>query len=283
MTTTGEMAGVAGVGQSVDAFGIRTNYHDMGTGTPVILLHGSGPGVSAWTNWRRVLPVFAEHFRVLAPDMAGFGFTERRDDLTYDIKLWVKHLLGFMDALGIQKAHLVGNSFGGSLSLAAALRFPDRFDRITLMGTPCGKFNMTPGLRAGWFYEPSLENMRAVMTLFPFDQSVVTDELVRERYATSLIPGAQEGLRRLLVKPNEEGETPLSGMPEEAVAGLQHPTLILQGREDRVIPMEMALRLAARIPRAELHLFGQCGHWVQAERHDAFVALTLAHLQKRAA
>jgi 2-hydroxy-6-oxo-octa-2,4-dienoate hydrolase len=125
--------------------------------------------------------------------------------------------------------------------------------------------------------------MRAVMTLFPFDQSVVTDELVRERYATSLIPGAQEGLRRLLVKPNEEGETPLSGMPEEAVAGLQHPTLILQGREDRVIPMEMALRLAARIPRAELHLFGQCGHWVQAERHDAFVALTLAHLQKRAA
>jgi 2-hydroxy-6-oxo-octa-2,4-dienoate hydrolase len=280
MTTTDEMAGGAGVGQSVDAFGIRTNYHERGTGTPVILLHGSGPGVSAWTNWRRVLPIFAEHFRVLAPDMAGFGFTERRESLAYDIKLWVKHLIGFMDALGIQKAHLVGNSFGGSLSLAAALRFPDRFERLTLMGTPCGKFNMTPGLRAGWFYEPSLENMRAVMTLFPFDQSVITDELVRERYATSLIPGAQEGLRRLLVKPNEEGETPLSGMPEEAVAGLPHPTLILQGREDRVIPMEMALRLATRIPRAELHLFGQCGHWVQAERPDAFVALTLAHLLK---
>ncbi len=282
MTMTGETAGAAGVGQSIDAFGIRTNYHDMGTGAPVILLHGSGPGVSAWTNWRRVLPVFAQHFRVLAPDMAGFGFTERRDDLSYDIKLWVKHLIGFMDALGIQKAHLVGNSFGGSLSLAAALRFPDRFDRITLMGTPCGKFNMTPGLRAGWFYEPSLENMRAVMTLFPFDPAFVSDELVRERYETSLIPGAQEGLRRLLVKPNEEGETPLSGMPEEAVAGLRHPTLILQGREDRVIPMEMALRLATRIPRADLHLFGECGHWVQAERHQAFTALTLGHLLNRA-
>jgi 2-hydroxy-6-oxo-octa-2,4-dienoate hydrolase len=282
MTTTDEMAGVAGVGQSVDAFGIRTNYHDMGTGIPVILLHGSGPGVSAWTNWRRVIPVFAQHFRVLAPDMAGFGFTERRDDFTYDIKSWVKHLIGFMDALGIERAHLVGNSFGGSLSLAAALRFPDRFDRIALMGTPCGKFNMTPGLRAGWFYEPSLENMRAVMTLFPYDQALVTDELVRERYETSLIPGAQQGLRKLLVKPNEDGETPLSGMPEAAVAGLRHSTLILQGREDRVIPMEMALRLATGIPKAELHLFGQCGHWVQAERHQAFVQLTLSHLKNRA-
>jgi 2-hydroxy-6-oxo-octa-2,4-dienoate hydrolase len=287
MTTTGETAGVAGVGQYVDAFGIRTNYHDMGTGdmatgTPVILLHGSGPGVSAWTNWRRVLPAFAKYFRVLAPDMAGFGFTERRDEFAYDIKFWVKHLIGFMDALGIARAHLVGNSFGGSLSLAAALRFPERFDRMTLMGTPCGKFNMTPGLRAGWFYEPSLENMRAVMTLFPYDQAVITDELVRERYETSLIPGAQQGLRRLLVKPNEEGETPLSGMPEEAVAGLRQPTLILHGREDRVIPMDMALRLATKIPSAELHLFGQCGHWVQAERHQAFVALTLSHLLSRA-
>jgi 2-hydroxy-6-oxo-octa-2,4-dienoate hydrolase len=83
---------------------------------------------------------------------------------------------------------------------------------------------MTPGLCAGWFYEPSLENMRSTMSLLPFDQSVITDELVRERYATSLIPGAQEGLRRLLAKPNEEGETVLSGMPEDAVAGLKHPS-----------------------------------------------------------
>jgi 2-hydroxy-6-oxo-octa-2,4-dienoate hydrolase len=146
------------------------------------------------------------------------------------------------------------------------------------MGTPCGKFNMTPGLRAGWFYEPSLENMRSTMSLFPFDQSVITDELVRERYATSLIPGAQEGLRRLLAKPNEEGETILSGMPEDAVAGLKHPTLILHGREDCVIPVELGLRLANKIPNAELHLFGRCGHWVQAERFDQFIALTRLHL-----
>jgi 2-hydroxy-6-oxo-octa-2,4-dienoate hydrolase len=278
MTNLFGTAGAAGVGKSVKAFDIQTNYHEAGTGDVVILLHGSGPGVSAWTNWRRVMPALSTTFRVLAPDMAGFGYTERRDDLTYDIKLWVKQLIGFMDALEIKTAHLVGNSFGGSLALAAALRFPERVGRLTLMGTPCGKFNMTPGLRAGWFYEPSLENMRSTMSLFPFDQSLITDELVRERYATSLIPGAQEGLRRLLAKPNEEGETVLSGMPEDAVAGLKHPTLILHGREDCVIPVELGLRLANRIPNAELHLFGRCGHWVQAERFDQFIALTRLHL-----
>jgi 2-hydroxy-6-oxo-octa-2,4-dienoate hydrolase len=272
----------AGVGKSVRAFEMHTNYLEAGaehsgSRTPIILLHGSGPGVSAWTNWRRVLPALADGWRVYAPDMGGFGYTERRDDVMYDIKFWVKHLLGFMDALAIDKAHLVGNSFGGSLALAAALRFPDRFERLTLMGTPCGKFSMTPGLKAGWNYEPSLENMRAVMALFPFDPRIITDDLVLERYETSLIPGAQEGLRRLLVKPLDDGDTPLSGMPEEAVAKLKHPTLILHGREDRVIPVELGLRLAQHIPDAEFHLFGRCGHWVQAERFDAFVALTRRH------
>lgn len=266
-----------GLGKSIQAFGLSTNFHEAGTGAPVILLHGSGPGVSAWTNWRRVLPQLAGDFHVVTPDMAGFGYTERRSDLTYDIKLWVKHLIGFMDALAISKAHLVGNSFGGSLALAAALRHPDRFDRMVLMGTPCGKFAMTPGLRAGWHYQPSLDNMRAVMSHFPFDPSFITDELVQERYETSLIPGAQEGLRKLLAEPSAEGETILSGMPEAMVAGLQHSTLILHGREDMVVPQELGLRLAQAIPRAELHLFGQCGHWVQAERFDAFLALTRRH------
>jgi len=268
----------AGVGQTVEAFGLQTNYHRAGAGAAVILLHGSGPGVSAWTNWHRVIPALADSFDVIAPDMAGFGYTERKPELVYDIKLWVKHLIGLMDALGIEKTSLVGNSFGGSLSLAAALRHPDRFDKIVLMGTPCDKFMMTPGLRAGWDYQPSLENMRAVMSLFPADPAFITDALVQERYEASLIPGAQEGLRKLLAKPADEGETELSGMPEKAVAGIVHPTLILHGREDRVIPVEMGLKLGRAIPNAEFHMFGGCGHWVQAERFDDFVALTRRHL-----
>ncbi len=274
----GSRAAVIQPGQSIEAFGLQTHYHRAGQGAPVILLHGSGPGVSAWTNWRRVIPALSDGFDVIAPDMAGFGYTERKPDLTYDIKLWVKHLIGLMDALDIPKASLVGNSFGGSLSLAVALRHPDRVSKIVLMGTPCDKFTMTPGLRAGWDYQPSLANMRAVMSLFPADPAFITEELVQERYEASLIPGAQEGLRKLLVKPAEEGDTELSGMPQAALAALAHPTLILHGREDRVIPVEMGLKLARAIPNAQFHMFGGCGHWVQAERFDDFLALTRRHL-----
>lgn len=265
----------SGRGKSIVALDIATNYHDSGgDGPPVVLLHGSGPGVSAWTNWKRVIPALCDRFRVIAPDMAGFGYTERKSDLHYDIKLWSRHLIAFLDALGLARVSLLGNSFGGSLALAAAARFPDRFERLVLMGTPCDKFTMTPGLRAGWDYVPDRAVMRATMAHFPYDPSIITDELVEDRYQASLIPGAQEGLRKLLAEPSPDGETLLSGMPEKVVAGIALPTLVLHGREDRVIPVEMGLKLGRAMPNAQFHMFGQCGHWVQAERFDDFVALS---------
>ena len=269
-----------GVGNTIEAFGLQTNYLEMGSGEPVILLHGSGPGVSAYTNWRKVMPALAEHFRVIAPDLAGFGYTERKADFVYDIKHWGKHLLAFMDAMGLEKAHFVGNSFGGSLALATAARFPERFDRLVLMGTPCDKFMMTPGLRAGWDYTPSPENMRKTMSHFPYSADTITDELVQERYQASLIPGAQEGLRNLLVKPNEDGDTPLSGMPEHVVAKIEVPTLVLHGREDNVVPTEMGFRLGRSMPNADLHVFAKCGHWVMAERPEEFKQLVINHFKQ---
>lgn len=274
MTVSGKEPGK---GELVEAFGLKTNYLQQGSAEPLLLLHGSGPGVSAWTNWRKVMPALAQNFRVIAPDLAGFGYTERKPEFVYDIKHWGKHLLAFMDALGLDKVNAVGNSFGGSLLLATAARFPDRFNRICLMGTPCDKFLMTPGLKAGWYYTPSHDNMREAMSHFPYDPAVITDELVEERYTTSLIPGAQEGLRKLLVEPKESGDTPLSGMPEHVVAKIEHPALVLHGREDKVVPTEMGIKLAKSMPNADLHLFAKCGHWVMAERYDDFVRLTRDH------
>ncbi len=268
---------VVGRGKVVEAFGLQTNYLEQGEGEPLLLLHGSGPGVSASTNWGKVIPAFAKHFRVIAPDLAGFGYTERNPEFSYDIKHWGKHLLAFLDALGLEKVHAVGNSFGGSLLLATAARFPDRFNRICLMGTPCDKFVMTDGLKAGWNYTPSLENMRAAMSLFPYSQDTITDELVQERYEASLIPGAQEGLRKLLAKPNEDGDTILSGMPEHVCAKIEHPAIVLHGREDNVIPVQMGMKIAKNLPNADLHVFSKCGHWVMAERPLDFVKLTRDH------
>ena len=121
------------IGKSVQANGLKTNYLEQGGGFPVILLHGSGPGVTGYANWRFALPVLAQNFRAIAPDAAGFGYTERKSNTDYTLDYWIDHIVAFMDALNVPKAHLVGNSFGGALALAITARHPERVDRLVLM------------------------------------------------------------------------------------------------------------------------------------------------------
>ena len=136
------------LGTTVDVGGLATNVHVAGDGPAVLLLHGSGPGVTAWANWRLTLPALAEHFTVVAPDIVGFGFTERPDDAVYDLDTWTGHAIAVLDALGIDRAHVVGNSFGGSLALSLAIRHPDRVRNLVLMGSVGVPFRITPGLDA---------------------------------------------------------------------------------------------------------------------------------------
>lgn len=262
-------------GLTIDAAGHRTNYLEEGEGPPVVLLHGSGPGVSAHANWADVIgPLAAAGHRVVAPDVAGFGLTEFKPDGAYDIKVWVGHLIAVLDALGIERAALVGNSFGGGISLAAALRHSDRISRMVLLGTPAGEFALTPGLRAGWEYEPSPEAMRALLELFPHDRSFVTDAMVQARYEASARPGAQEAFRKLIPAPAPDGaETIVRGVPEKALRAIELPTLVVHGREDHVVPFELGLRIHRCITGSELHAFGDCGHWVQVERRRQFLRL----------
>lgn len=271
-----------GMGSTLVAADHRTNYHEVGQGRPLFLLHGSGPGVSGWGNWNGVMNQLGEQFRVVVPDIAGFGFTEFKQDSKYDIKLWVRHLIGIMDALGIEKASFVGNSFGGALAIGLALFDKTRVDRLVLLGTPAGEFEQTAGLRSAATYEPSLDAMEAAMRLFPYDQSIITADMVRSRYEASARPGAQDALKRLIPQPNPDGPTIVKGFPASAVAGIEAPTLVLHGRDDRVVPAQCGLLLAHSIPGADLHMFGRCGHWVQVERRADFLRLVRDFLEQPA-
>lgn len=255
------------------AAGHNTHYYEAGQGEALFLLHGSGPGVSGWSNWGKSIPVFADRYRVIVPDIAGFGFTEFQADAKYDIKLWVNHLVGIMDALDIQKASFIGNSFGGAVAIGLAVFAPERVNKLVLLGTPAGEFVQTAGLRGAWEYEPSLDNMRRLMELFPYDKSLISDEMVQARYEASARPGAQDALRKLIPQPAAEGETIVRGFPAAALAKISAPTLVVHGREDRVVPAQCGLLIANSIPDADLHLFGHCGHWVQSEQPRRFAAL----------
>jgi len=260
------------VGQRVVAAGIATNYHDVGQGSTVMLIHGSGPGVSAWANWRLVIPKLAEQHRVLAPDMVGFGFTDRPAHHQYNMDTWVKHAIGFMDAMGIAKTHLVGNSFGGGLALALAIRHPERVERLVLMGSVGVPFKITPGLDAVWGYTPSFENMRTIMDLFAYNRNLVSDELAKLRYEASIQPGFQESYAQMFPAPRQQWVDAMCS-PEQAIKALPHDTLVIHGREDRIIPPANSNTLAQWIPRSQLHVYGQCGHWTQIEHAKRFAHL----------
>lgn len=257
------------IGKSIVAKGINTNYHDVGNGTPVLLIHGSGPGVTAWANWRLTIPALAEKFRVVAPDMVGFGYTERPAGVRYQMNTWVDHALGFLDALKIDRAHLLGNSFGGGLALALAIRAPDRVQRLALMGSAGVSFPITEGLDRVWAYTPSIDNMRGLLDVFAFDRTLVNDELARMRYEASIRPGFQEAFAAMFPAPRQRGVDGLASS-EDAIRALIHETLIVHGREDKVIPLDNSYRLLSLISRAQLHVFGQCGHWTQIEHAAKF-------------
>lgn len=260
------------IARSVRTGGFLTNVHDLGQGRPVLFIHGSGPGVSAWANWRLAMPVLSQARRVIAPDMVGFGYTERPAGIRYTMDTWVQQALDLLDALDLPQADLVGNSFGGALALALAIRAPQRVRRLVLMGSVGVPFPITPGLDAVWGYEPSLEAMKGLLDIFAFDRALVTDELAQLRYQASIRPGFQESFSAMFPAPRQRWVDAMAS-PEAAIRALPHETLVVHGREDQVIPLGNSLTLAQWIPRSQLHVFGRCGHWTQIEHAARFARL----------
>jgi len=260
------------VGRTVVADGIGTNYLEAGAGSgreTVLLIHGSGPGVTAYANWRLVLPALAENFHVVAPDMVGFGFTDRPEGVSYSVETWVDQVIGLMDALGLDKVHLVGNSFGGAIALRVAARHPDRVGQLVLMGSMGVPFEITEGLDRVWGYEPSLENMRNVLDVFAHSRVLVNDELAQVRYEGSIQPGFQESFSAMFPAPRQRWVEAMT-TPEEELRALPHRALIVHGREDRVIPLSNSYRLEELLPNADLSVYSKCGHWSMIERTSDF-------------
>jgi 2-hydroxymuconate-semialdehyde hydrolase len=257
------------IGQSIVANGIRTNYHDVGSGHPALLIHGSGPGVSGWANWRMTIPVLSQVSRVIVPDMVGFGFTDRPAGVQYNLDNWVAQVIGLLDALKIEQTDLVGNSFGGALALALAIRHPQRVRRLVLMGSAGVHFELTDGLDLAWGYTPSIANMRKLLDVFAYDRNLVTDELAELRYKASIQPGFQEAFSSMFPAPRQNGVKALMSK-EEDIRALPHDTIVIHGREDQIIPLANSVTLANWIPRSQLHVFGRCGHWTQIEHAARF-------------
>ena len=264
-------------GDYIEAGGNRIHYHEAGSGETILFVHGSGPGVTAWANWRNALPLFSEKFHVLAPDLLGFGYSARPEGAQYGKDMWVDALIAFLKAKGVKKCHMVGNSLGGALSLALAAREPQMIERIVLMGAAGTSYPVGKGLEAVWGYTPSFENMHELIAEhFAYDPSLATKDLVQMRYEASMQPGFQESYSTMFPPPYQRHVEALV-TPDDEIRKITSPTLLLHGREDKVVPLSASLKMESLLPNADMHIFGKCGHWTMIEKKDDFNRLVMDH------
>ncbi|KZE37593.1 2-hydroxy-6-oxo-2,4-heptadienoate hydrolase [Bhargavaea cecembensis] len=258
--------------------GIETNYLKAGSGTEtMILIHGSGPGVSAYANWRLVIPRLSESLHVFAPDVVGFGKTGKLEKDQYSLDNWVNHLIGFIEEVADGPVYLVGNSFGGAMALHIAHRRPDLVKKLILMGSVGVKHKLSYGLSKVWGYDPSIENMRHLIELFSYDEAAAkNEELVRLRYEASMEPETKEAFHAMFYE-NQQQRVDELALSDEDLKNIKTETLLFHGLNDQVILFEdTSYKLVQLLPHAELHLFNECGHWTQIEKTDPFINHILA-------
>ncbi|GAC70351.1 putative hydrolase [Gordonia soli NBRC 108243] len=261
--------------------GVEFLYHEAGSGPPLLLLHGSGPGVTAWSNFGENLPFFAEHFRVVMPDLPGFGGTqlpELKEVYTLSGARWIARLL---DELGIGSTVVIGNSMGGAIAAEMAAHLPERVERMAIMGSgglSLSLFQTEPseGFQRlfAFLQDPTRERMVEWVTTMVHDQALVTDELVDRRFANATADGVLDRTRAVfgaMFNPAlREDYTPLWTHLETITT----PTLMLWGREDRMLPYDQAHLANRWVPNIELHTFSRCGHWIQIEKKREFERVT---------
>ncbi|WP_433682201.1 4,5:9,10-diseco-3-hydroxy-5,9,17-trioxoandrosta-1(10),2-diene-4-oate hydrolase [Nocardia sp. CA-119907] len=257
---------------------MRLHYHEagVGNGPTIVLLHGGGPGASSWSNFARNIPELARDFHVLAVDQPGFGRSDKPTDHPQYFVHSASALRDLLDALDITgRVHLLGNSLGGGTAVRFALDYPDRAGKLVLMGPGGLSLNLfapdpTEGVAqlAKFNYQPTRENLEAFLRIMVFDQSLITDELIEERFASASTPEALAATRAM--GKSFAGSDFEQGMIWREAYRLRQPVLLIWGREDRVNPLDGALVATKMIPRVQLHVFGACGHWAQLEKFDEF-------------
>ncbi len=262
------------------------HYHEAGSGPDLLLIHGSGPGVTGWANFEGNLPVFAEHFRCVIIDLPGYG---KSDPIEGDpIGGCVSACVTLMNELGMARTHIIGNSLGGIVGSQIAANFADRVGKfVTIGGVGMNIFSPFPGeglnLLVEFTEDPTRERLTQWLRSMVFDQAMVTEELIEKRFQQATEPVTMATSKKLYSRASIQATAEMfrgenAHLRIAHLSAIQAPTLITWGRDDRVTPLDIALIPMRLIPNAELHVFPKCGHWNMIERKTEFECVVKAFL-----
>src|SRR5208283_5469927 len=229
--------------RTIQAGGREIFVTESGEGPPLLMLHGGGPGATGMSNFSRNIPALAQRFRLIVPDLPGYGRSTKGLDRKDPFGDLAGSILGLLDALGVEKAHLLGNSLGGSCALRLALEAPERADRLVLLG-PGGidtsRRPPTEGLLHLLDYYsgegPTREKFEQFLRKdLVFDGAALPDALIATRYAASIDP--EVVANPPLVRPKDLANARALDLTlDPRLGSLETPTLVLWGTEDRVNP-----------------------------------------------
>jgi pimeloyl-ACP methyl ester carboxylesterase len=264
----------------IDAGGIRTHYLEAGAGEPLVLLHSAEFSGRSEFSWRHNITALAEHFHVFAPDMVGFGGTEKVFNFSDRAGFRVRHIRAFMDAVGIDSAHFMGNSFGGSiLQTVAADDQPAWGIRSIVSVSGGGNAPDNAARRVLTDYDGTREGMRALMQVLFWDARWWSDDLVEERWLASNEPGAWEAVAAArLARPGQDKG--FSSSPRGDVSKIKVPILIVGGAEDLLREPGCWEDLHRQIPASQLKVFSPARHCPHIEYAQEFNALAIDFLKR---
>jgi pimeloyl-ACP methyl ester carboxylesterase len=262
----------------------KLHYHVAGDGPPLLLLHGSGPGVSGWANFRGNLPVFAKDFTTYVLDFPGFG--KSYSPGANPMMTAPGAVIDFLDGLGLGPLPIVGNSMGGAITARIAADHPERVTRIAVIGgVGLSLFSPAPPegikLLAQFLEDPTRERLLTWMESMVYDTGILTEEFVQMRWEAATDPAAPDDIRKLFNRQSLEMMRHRGRGAGDSIAMLtriQAPALVMFGRDDRVTPMDGSLAAMRLIPKCELHIFYDCGHWAMIERKDEFESVVRSFL-----
>lgn len=251
---------------------LRIHYHEAGSGPVLLCLHGGAPGAFGWGNFGRNLAAWSQHLRTLIVDLPGYGLSDKPEVTGPRTGFYARTFIDMLDALNIERAHVLGMATGGTAGMKMAIDHPERVDRLVVINAPGGLSVLqtappTPATHALYTGEgPSRERIRAALERTVYDRTLITDDIVEERYAAATDPAF------MAQAPEGKGGTP--GGTIEAlwkdVDRIRAETLIVWGRENATLGQDQAMYLLSRIPRARLHIHGQCRLWVPFEKAEEF-------------
>ena len=267
-------------GKFAKAGDVRIHYHEIGAGYPLICIHGAGPGATAWSNFKGNVGDLSKHYRAILMDMPQYGKSDKPIIEGGRLAFLARVVRDFMEALDIKRAHFVGNSMGGQAALKLAIDYPDNVDRVVVIGSAPIKagsiFQPMPleGIRNIRNYYrndgPSLSKMRQVLESLVCNTSLITDEIVQERYQASIDPETVEVFK----KPPAEAEDLYFELGK-----VRAKTLLAWGQDDRAGALDVALLMLRLLRDGRLYVFPKCGHWAHVEHRDEFNRIVLQFFQ----